>query len=183
MGEKPEILATLDICLWEGGGFCSIDSNVQSLTNCYIKRAGDSVGKRIVIELENFDEAESRHIENAIGEIKVDSLLAEDILFFGDLQIDPLRRTVLKGTEPVSLTATEFDILFYLAKHPGFVFTRRQIYEAIWKSDFFQDEANVTSHIGHIRKKIEPNPNEPVYIQTVRGVGYKFVQGFSVKMN
>lgn len=129
-----------------------------------------------MIELENFGEAECRHIEHAIGEIKAAPMSAEKILLFGELKIDPLRRMVLKGMEAVYLTALEFDILCYLARHPGLVFTRRQIYEAIWKRDYFQDEGNVTAHIGHIRKKIEPNPHQPTYIHTVRGVGYKFTQ-------
>lgn len=134
------------------------------------------MGKRIVIELENFEESECKKIKSAIIAIKTYSLPSEKVLFLGSLKIDPLRRIVLKGIEAVSLTAIEFDILYYLAKHPGLVFTRRQIYEAIWKKDYFQDEGNVTAHIGHIRKKIESDPHQPIYIQTVRGVGYKFTQ-------
>lgn len=68
------------------------------------------------------------------------------------------------------------DILFFLASYPGQVFTHRQIYETVWGKEYFCDEGNVTAHIGHIRKKIELDPRNPVFIQTVRGIGYKFAK-------
>ena len=65
---------------------------------------------------------------------------------------------------------------FFLASYPGQVFTHRQIYEAVWGKEYFRDEGNVTAHIGRIRKKIEPDPRNPIFIQTVRGIGYKFAK-------
>lgn len=94
----------------------------------------------------------------------------------GVLMIFPLQRKILKETKEVILTAKEFDILYFLASYPGVVFTHQQIYEAVWKDEYFCDEGNVTAHIGHIRKKIENDPKNPTYIQTVRGVGYKFAK-------
>lgn len=94
----------------------------------------------------------------------------------GQLDIDFLKRKVSSGGKEISLTAKEFSILFLLASYPEIVFSHRQIYEAVWGEDYFCDEANVTAHIGHIRKKIEPDPRNPVYIQTVRGIGYKFAK-------
>lgn len=132
--------------------------------------------KKIVIELENFGEEEYKHIKNAFNHLGNNQISDEKVLIFGELQIDPIRRTVVSKGREIALTATEFDILFYLASHPEFVFTHRQIYEAIWKKDYFRDEGNVTAHIGRIRKKIEPDSQQPIYIQTVRGVGYKFAK-------
>ena len=90
--------------------------------------------------------------------------------------IDQKKMEVFISGEKVELTATEFRILLYLASYPGYVLSHKQIYEAVWEEEYVHDDANVTSHISHIRKKIEPDPNHPVYIQTVRGVGYKFVK-------
>ena len=101
----------------------------------------------------------------------------QDMLIFGnDLEICFSKRTVFLKKKEIFLTAKEFEILYFLASYPDFVFTHKQIYEEVWKEEYIYDDANVTSHISHIRRKIEPDPNHPVYIQTVRGVGYKFVK-------
>lgn len=92
------------------------------------------------------------------------------------LKIDSKERNVWLAGKSINLTSKEFDILFFLASHPRQVFTHRQIYETVWGKESFCDEGNVTAHIGRIRKKIEPDPRNPVFIQTVRGVGYKFVK-------
>ena len=97
-------------------------------------------------------------------------------LTFGLLKINSIERKISIKDEPINLTSKEFDILFFLASHPGQVFTHRQIYETVWGKEYFCDEGNITAHIGRIRKKIEPDPRNPVYIQTVQGVGYKFVK-------
>lgn len=132
--------------------------------------------KRIVIELENFNEKEHKRIEKLFSRVGNILTPEESIQQQGKLQMNPMQRSVLLEGKEISLTAKEFDILFYLASHPGIVFTHRQIYEAVWKKESFCDEGNITAHIGRIRKKIEPDPKEPVYIQTVRGVGYRFAK-------
>lgn len=90
--------------------------------------------------------------------------------------IDQKKMEVFISGEKIELTAIEFRILLYLASYPNYVLSHRQIYEAVWEEEYVHDDANITSHISHIRKKIEPDPNHPRYIQTVRGVGYKFVK-------
>lgn len=90
--------------------------------------------------------------------------------------IDQKKMEVFISGEKVELTATEFRILLYLASYPNYVLSHKQIYEAVWEEEYVHDDANITSHISRIRKKIEPDPNHPIYIQTVRGVGYKFVK-------
>lgn len=115
-------------------------------------------------------------ISKIYDEMGVEDEKLAKVLCRGKLQIDALKRNVLKEGKEILLTATEFDILFLLAKYPEIVFSHRQIYETVWGEDYFCDEANITAHIGHIRKKIEPDPRNPVYIQTVRGIGYKFAK-------
>lgn len=74
----------------------------------------------------------------------------------------------------IDLTFTEFEILHLLARNPGRVFSKEQIYNSVWKEPYFGDYNIVISHIRNIRKKIDDNPRKPVYIQTVWGVGYRF---------
>ena len=97
-------------------------------------------------------------------------------LEFPGLEVDLLKRLVLCGDErePMELTAREFDVLALLASHPGQVYRREQIMTYLWGGKFFGEARAADVHIRHIRKKIEPDPKNPRYIQTVRGVGYKF---------
>src|SRR5207245_8833773 len=88
--------------------------------------------------------------------------------------LDPSGRTVQTEGREVPLTALEFDLLLHLASHPGRVFTRDQLMEAVWNSPFFTDTSTVTVHVRRLRGKIEPDPRTPRYIQTARGVGYRF---------
>lgn len=97
-----------------------------------------------------------------------------DELSIGDLEIYPRSRKVLiKGSE-VSLTPKEFDILYFLAKNRGEVFTKEQIYRAVWEEDYLLDNSNIMAFIRKLRKKIEPAPDSPTYILTIWGIGYKF---------
>ena len=72
------------------------------------------------------------------------------------------------------MTPKEFDILLFLAKNRGEVFTKEQIYQAVWKNDYIMDDSNIMAFIRKLRKKIEPNPDAPEYILTIWGIGYKF---------
>ena len=92
-----------------------------------------------------------------------------------DFRIDPLTRTYVKNTgETVYLTAKQFDLLYFLSSHKGQVFTKEQIYENVWGYDNAPDASNLSSFIRKLRLKIEPYPDNPRYIITVWGVGYKF---------
>ena len=106
--------------------------------------------------------------------IRLDASDSEHRLEFPGLVIDLLRRQVWAGEENVYLTATEFEILTYLASHPGRVLSRQQIMEQLWEGPYFGDAHSTVVHIQHIREKIEPDPQKPRYIHTVRGIGYKF---------
>ncbi len=98
---------------------------------------------------------------------------AETLVFAG-LSLSPDTREVLAMGKPVELTAKEFDLLLFLARNRGKVFTKKQIYRAVWEDEYAFDDNNIMVHIRRLRKKIEPNPEQPVLVQTVWGVGYKF---------
>lgn len=95
-------------------------------------------------------------------------------LVFEKLMIDPVRREVTLNNQPVPLTALEFDLLHFLASHPGRVWRRAELIQEVWDYDYVGDQRVVDVHIGQIRKKIEADSSQPALIQTVRGVGYKF---------
>jgi DNA-binding response OmpR family regulator len=97
------------------------------------------------------------------------------VLDFGRIQIDPSTREVRKDGEPCPMTAKEFDLLAYLATSPRQVFSREQLLDHVWgSSSEWQDTATVTEHVRRVRKKIEDDPNQPQWIVTFRGVGYRF---------
>lgn len=96
------------------------------------------------------------------------------VIRVGDLTIDPQARTVTVKRQPVELTAKNFDLLWLFVSHPGQVFTREQLLEQVWGYDFYGDTNTVTVHIRRLRQRIEPDPDQPTYIQTVWGVGYRF---------
>lgn len=95
-------------------------------------------------------------------------------LRFGHFRLDLLRRTALRGDQQLILTLREFDLLYFLARHPGRVFTRNELLHQVWGSAFDGFEHTVNSHINRLRIKIEDNPSLPRYILTVWGVGYRF---------
>ena len=81
---------------------------------------------------------------------------------------------MLVGGEEVVLTQREFDLLLFLARHPGQVFTRDQLMEQVWRFSFYSDTSTVTVHIRRLRAKIEREPAQPRFVETVWGVGYRF---------
>jgi DNA-binding response OmpR family regulator len=83
---------------------------------------------------------------------------------------------VRRAGADVALKPKEFDLLFFLAKHAGQVFTREQLLEQVWGYDFFGGSRTVDVHVRWIREKLEETPAQPRHILTVRGVGYKFVR-------
>ena len=102
------------------------------------------------------------------------SVPANDGLTCGDLTIHARSRQVLRGGEEIQLTPKEFDILYFLARNRGIVFTKEQIYQAIWEEDYYTTVSTIMAFIQKLRKKIEPNPDAPEYILTIWGIGYKF---------
>jgi phosphate regulon transcriptional regulator PhoB len=95
-------------------------------------------------------------------------------LYRGAVKIDPVAHAVLVEGRPVELSALEFRLLHYLAAHPGMVFSRDQLLDRVWGNDRSVTPRSVDVYIRRIREKIEPSPDEPTYVQTVHGVGYRF---------
>ena len=91
----------------------------------------------------------------------------------GGLEMDDERKQVYMDGQLIKMTPLEYNILLLLMKHPGKVFSSRQIYESIWNEDGYAAENTVAVHIRHIREKIEIDPKEPRYLKVVWGVGYK----------
>jgi two-component system response regulator ResD len=91
----------------------------------------------------------------------------------GPLRIEPATRRVLLDGEELSLTQREFDLLAYLAAHPGRVYSRDQLMEAVWGEPFFNDTSTVTVHVRRLRAKLGDDPAQPRFIETVWGVGYR----------
>ena len=96
---------------------------------------------------------------------------------FGALEVDSLAREVRLGGTPIALTRTEFDLLDALAEHPRQAFSRRQLIDRVWDSEWVGDEHLVDIHIGNMRRKLGDDPREPRYVVTVRGIGYRMGPG------
>lgn len=105
---------------------------------------------------------------------EIAALNLSDEMKIGELVINPKSRSVTRMGQAVSLTPKEFDILYFLAENRGEVFTKEQIYKAVWSENYLLDDSNIMAFIRKLRKKIEPNPDEPKYILTIWGIGYKF---------
>ncbi|MBS1177693.1 MAG: response regulator transcription factor [Proteobacteria bacterium] len=95
------------------------------------------------------------------------------VLRNGSLEIEPAKRQVRHDGTPVDFTALEFDLLLYFARHPGHVFSRAQLLDAVWGYSHDGYEHTVTTHINRLRNKLEADPMRPQLILTVRGAGYK----------
>jgi len=93
---------------------------------------------------------------------------------FDELAIDTSTREVVAHGEPADLTAKEFDLLAFLARHPRRVFSRRQLMDAVWGYEAAFDTGTVTVHIRRLREKIELDPGKPRWVETVWGIGYRF---------
>lgn len=108
-------------------------------------------------------------LQTAISEV------TSKLIEIGDLSIDLEKRDVRINNESISLTSKEFDLLVQFAQHPGKVYSRSDLLDLVWGYGYDGFEHTVNSHINRLRAKIETDPNAPQYVQTVWGVGYKFV--------
>jgi DNA-binding response OmpR family regulator len=105
------------------------------------------------------------------------SQTAGGALDFQGLHIDPISRSVKVDGEEITLTAKEFDLLYFFASHPQQVFKRAQLLDKVWGDELYTDPSTVTVHIRRLREKIEADPGSPMRLLTVWGVGYKFEGG------
>jgi two-component system, OmpR family, response regulator ResD len=106
---------------------------------------------------------------------RVDSSRAQEaVIELNEMTIDPTARRLYVRGDEVQLTHREFEVLLFLARHPGQAFSRNQLMDAVWQYSFYTDTSTVTVHIRRLRAKIEVDPARPEHIQTVWGVGYRF---------
>jgi two-component system response regulator ResD len=95
-------------------------------------------------------------------------------LRFDGLEVDPRARRVVRAGHEVPLSQREFDLLCFLASHPGQAFSREQLMDRVWDPARCADTSTVTVHVRRLRAKLEPDPERPRFVQTVWGVGYRF---------
>jgi DNA-binding response OmpR family regulator len=125
--------------------------------------------------------ANLRSVEAIKEEVAKETELKSE-LHIGELTIDFDKRKVVLGANTIELTAKEFDLLAHFAQHPGHSYSRGDLLSAVWGYQFSGYEHTVNSHINRLRNKIEKNPADPVYIKTVWGIGYRFVEPEEVEL-
>ena len=160
-------------------------SNNSKLPVIFLTAKGDEISKVVGLEIGADDYLSKPFgIHELMARIKA-VLRRSDVKYTRDeddegrivmnnLEINLSRRTVSVDDEPVKLSYKEFELLYLLAKNRGIVFTRNQLLEKIWGYDYIGETRTVDVHISNLRKKIESDESHPVFIKTVRGMGYKF---------
>lgn len=96
------------------------------------------------------------------------------IFTFEGLKIDIDNRCITTENGVFELPPKEFDLLLFCAKNQGKILTKQQIYESVWGEEYVYDDSNIMAIISRLRKKLEVNPGKPKYIQTIKGIGYRF---------
>ena len=146
--------------------------------------AKDSEGDKVAGLRMGADDYLTKPFSNSEFVARVSSLLRRYLLFntdisadhsieMGNLTIDVSKHEVHSGDTLIELTVKEFELLLFFAKSPGQVFTKKQIYNAVWNEEYAYDDNNIMVHIRRLRKKIEEDSSNPKYILTVWGIGYK----------
>lgn len=156
-------------------GFISLDSSLVKWLRDVLRTSAPQTSSTREL-MEGFKDLMDGTTGSLMLELREGEFLTvgSEILCCGTLSIDlRLRRVSRNGTE-IALTPKEFDILCFLARNRGEVFTKEQIYQAVWENDYLLDDSNIMAFIRKLRKKIEPNPDSPEYILTIWGIGYKF---------
>lgn len=140
-------------------------------------KAGDADGKIVILSVpdnkEDILEKILKAVEGSADVVEERRLYSEKIER-ADLQILLRKKLVYRSGKEILLNRHEFDTLVYLARHPGWVRSKVQIYEAVWTEEVENYENAVMWCISQLRKKLEPNPDRLQYVHTVKGVGYKF---------
>jgi len=114
-------------------------------------------------------------VRSVLRRASPDGIANEERIVAGDVEIDPAKREVKRAGADITLTPREFDLLWFLVSHPRHVFTRDQLMERLWGYRSATDTGTVTVHIRRLREKIEADPSSPRHLETVWGVGYRFV--------
>ena len=137
---------------------------------------GNAYGKILILSVAENEEDILKKILKVV-ELSVDvedRTLPSEKIEMADLQILLPEKKVYRNGQEISLNRHEFDVLVYLARHPGWIRSKEQIYEAVWTEEVENYENAVMWCISQLRKKLEPDLDRLQYIHTVKGVGYKF---------
>ncbi len=186
VNNKDYHLIILDIMMPEMDGISTL-THIRKIKNTpvlMLTAKGDEMDKVLGLKLgaddyitKPFSLSElTARVQSLIRRYVVLGAVAEKphCMAFGPLVIDTAHIRVTYNGENVSLTGKEYDLLYFLASNPGQIFTKKQIYQNVWQEDYAYDDNNIMVHIRRLRKKIEPDPENPIYILTVWGMGYKF---------
>lgn len=149
-----------------------ITADEAARIGCALLSSDDPVARELAPAFSEVASGELAAIELSVGGSSPDdaSRIAID-----ELSIDMASRSVAVSGKPVQLTPKEFDILAFLVSNRGTVFSKEEIYRAVWRDQYLLDDSNIMAFVRKIRKKIEPEPDSPRYLLTVWGVGYKVV--------
>ena len=137
---------------------------------------GNAYGKILILSVaENEEDILKKILKVVESSVDVeDRTLPSEKIELADLYILLPEKKVYRNGQEIPLNRHEFDTLVYLARHPGWVRSKEQIYEAVWTEEVVDYENSVMWCISQLRKKLEPDPDRLQYIHTVKGVGYKF---------
>jgi DNA-binding response OmpR family regulator len=181
---KPDLII-LDIMLPQMSGFevCRILRKETTVPIIMLTARDDEVDKVVGLDLgaddyitKPFSIRELLARVRALlrrSEINLPDIDSEKPLKFGDIEIDPARHTVIKGNSVLSLTPKEYELLSFLIRNKGLVFSRDYLLEKVWGYGYFGDTRTIDVHVRWLREKIEDTPAKPRYLITVRGAGYK----------
>jgi len=183
--EKPDLII-LDLMLPEVSGFevCRILRKEMTVPILMLTAKTDEVDKVVGLEI-GADDYMTKPFSIRELLARVGALLRraemprlamtdeEEWLKVGDLEIDLGRHRVLRLGVPLTLTSKEYDLLVFLARHKGFLFTREQLLEKVWGYDYAGETRTVDVHVRWLRQKIESDPSNPETLLTVRGAGYR----------
>jgi two-component system OmpR family response regulator len=182
--DKPDLII-LDIMLPKLSGFevCRILRKEMTTPILMLTAKDEEIDKVVGLEIGADDYMTKpfsmRELLARVGamlrrsEMAVGPAVAAQVLTIDDLEIDVARHRASLGGTALELTPKEFDLLTFLARNKGFVFSREQLLEKVWGYDFAGDTRTVDVHIRWLRQKIEREPTEPERLVTVRGTGYK----------
>lgn len=180
--DKPDLIL-LDIMLPKMSGFevCRILRKEMAVPILMLTARDDEVDKVVGLDLGADDYITKpfsmrellARIRALLRRAEIRSTAAEATLRFGDIEVDTGRHLITKAGQVLSLTPKEFDLLAFLTRNKGLVFSRDQLLEKVWGYDYSGDTRTVDVHVRWLRGKIEDNPDEPRRLITVRGVGYK----------
>ncbi len=180
--DKPDLII-LDIMLPKMSGFevCRILRKEMTVPILILTAKDDEIDKIAGLDLGADDYMTKpfslrellARVRAMLRRVEMQAPAAPALLSLGDIEIDIGRHAVTRGGKALSLTPKEFDLLAFLVRNKGLVFSRDQLLEKVWGYEYAGDTRTVDVHVRWLREKIEDNPDEPGHLLTVRGVGYK----------